>query len=545
MSISVAGERRRACASRRGALVGEGNPPAVKAPHGASVDSVALTLQSFLAEASQFRLGGLLTEQVHPKTRGLAELARSDLPRAIAAFAEVDRDAIAALRAHADGIAELEREIGACLGGGGRVFVVGCGATGRLAMAIESVWRAVRPDRADRVIGLMAGGDSALVRSVEGFEDHPEFGARHLDELGFTAADLCLGVTEGGETSYVIGAVMRAAGVASRRPWLLYCNPDEALRPIERSRRAIDDPRVRAFSMPVGPMALTGSTRLQATTALTLAVGQALLGSGPDGPRAALDRLLAHVAAIDFTWLAPYIEAEADAIGAGELMHYHAARHAITVLADTTERAPTFNLPPFENRTEPAAVPSPCYLVVDGASDGAAAWRALLGRPPRPLEWAAHAHVTGARWIAGFDFSQAGGARRECLATSARTHHLILAREGEHVVLALGGLRGALPVGGRSLLEEQVLVKLALNLHSTLVMGRVGRYRANVMTWVRPSNRKLIDRAIRYTDALLRADGGPAPPYAELAAACFAALEDLGEDESIVVKTADLLRARR
>ena len=70
---------------------------------------MALTLQSFLAEAGQFRLGGLLTEQAHPKTRGLAELARSDLPRAIAAFAEVDRDAIAALRGHADGIAELER----------------------------------------------------------------------------------------------------------------------------------------------------------------------------------------------------------------------------------------------------------------------------------------------------------------------------------------------------------------------------------------------------------------------------------------------------
>ena len=505
---------------------------------------MALTLQSFLAEAGQFRLGDLLTEKPHPKTRGLAELARSDLPRAIAAFAEVDRDAIAALRAHAAGIAELERAISDCLDAGGRVFVCGCGATGRLAMTIESVWRAVHPDRADRVIGFMAGGDAALVRSVEGFEDHPELGARHLDELGFTPADLCLGVTEGGETSYVIGAAMRAAEVASRRPWLLYCNPDESLRPIERSRRAIDDPRVRTFSMPVGPMALTGSTRLQATTALTLAVGQALFGSGPDGPRAALDRLLDHVAAIDLAWLAPFIEAEADAVGAGELMHYHATRHAITVLADTTERAPTFNLRPFENQTEAAPLLSPCYLVVDGAGDGAAAWRVLLGRPPRPLEWPAHAHVTGARWIAGFDFGQAGGARRECMAASARTRHLRIARDGERVELALGGLRGAVPVAGRSLLEEQVLVKLVLNLHSTLAMGRVGRYRANVMTWVRPSNRKLIDRAIRYTEALLRAEGGPVPPYAELAAACFAALEGLGDDESIVVKTADLVRAR-
>src|SRR6266545_4880045 len=164
-----------------------------------------------MAEAGQFRLGGLLTEQPHPVTRGLAELACSDLPRAIAAFAEVDRDAVAALRGHADGIDDLARAVGDCLDGGGRVFVCGCGATGRLAITLEYVWRAVHPDRADRVVGFMAGGDAALVRSVEGFEDHPEFGARHLDELGFTPGDLLVGVTEGGETSYVIGGAERAA----------------------------------------------------------------------------------------------------------------------------------------------------------------------------------------------------------------------------------------------------------------------------------------------------------------------------------------------
>jgi N-acetylmuramic acid 6-phosphate etherase len=501
---------------------------------------VPLTLESFLAESSQFRLGDLLTERPHPVTRGLAELAVSDLPRAIAAFAQVDRDAIAALRGQAGGIEELGRAVGDCLGAGGRVFLCGCGATGRLAIAVEYVWRAERPDRADRVIGFMAGGDAALVRSVEGFEDHAAFGARHLDELGFTPADLVIGVTEGGETSYVIGAVERAAEAAGRRPWILYCNPDEALRPIERSRRIIDDPRVRAFSMPVGPMALTGSTRLQATTALTLAVGLALFGAGPDGPRGALDRLLEHLAAIDLGWLAAFIEAEAEACRAGELVHYRAARHAITVLADTTERAPTFNQRPFENQTEPRALLSPCYLVVDGAADGAEAWRVLLGRAPRPLEWPEHARVTGARWLSGFDFSAASAERRARAAP--RAHDLAIARAGDRIALALGGLRGAIPVGGRSALEEQVLLKLALNLHSTLVMGRLGRYRGNVMTWVRPSNRKLIDRAIRYTEALLRADGGPVPPYAEIARACFQELERLRDDESIVIATAEAIR---
>lgn len=508
--------------------------------------SMALTFESFLAGADQFRLGDLLTERPHPKTRGLAELARGDLPRAIAAFAEVDRDAISALRAHADAIEDLGRAVSGCLAAGGRVFLCGCGATGRLAITLEYVWRTTHPERADRIIGFMAGGDAALVRSVEGFEDHAEFGARHLDDLGFTPTDLLIGITEGGETSYVIGAVERAAALApARRPWLVYCNPDELLRPIERSRRAIDNPRIRTFSMPVGPMALTGSTRLQAATALTLAVGLALSGSGRGSPDETLDRLLDHLAAVDFGWLAAFIEAEAEACRAGDLVHYHAARHAITVLTDTTERAPTFNLRPFENQGEPRPKLSPCYLVVDGASDGAAAWRLLLGRPPRPLAWPEHAPGTGAAWLAGFDFSARAAVRRASLAPGTRQHRLAIARDGERVILTLGDLRGAIPVGARTLLEEQVLLKLALNIHSTLVMGRLDRYRDNVMTWVRPSNRKLIDRAIRYTDALLRCDGGPVPPYAELARACFAALEDLREEESIVVKTAKAVRTGR
>jgi N-acetylmuramic acid 6-phosphate etherase len=224
------------------------------------------------------------------------------------------------------------------------------------------------------------------------------------------------------------------------------------------------------------------------------------------------------------------------------MVNYHAARHAITVLTDTTERAPTFNLRPFENRNEPSALPSACYLLVDGAADGAAAWRTLLARPPRPLDWAEHTDVTGADWVAGFDFSRAAIAQRSARAPGARQHRLTIARRGERVVLSMGDLRGDIPVGGRTLLEEQLLLKLALNIHSTLVMGRLDRYRDNVMTWVRPSNLKLIDRAIRYTDALLRCDGGPVPSYAELAAACFTALADLDSEESIVIKTAQAVR---
>ena len=56
----------------------------------------------------------------------------------------------------------------------------------------------------------MAGGDAALIKSVEDFEDHSEFAHQQLIELEFTENDLLIGSTEGGETTWVIGAIWKA-----------------------------------------------------------------------------------------------------------------------------------------------------------------------------------------------------------------------------------------------------------------------------------------------------------------------------------------------
>src|SRR4029077_8512509 len=104
------------------------------------------------------------------------------------------------------------------------------------------------------------------------------WGARHLLDLGFTEGDLLIACTEGGETPYVLGATEQAARSSSRRPWLLFCNPEAVLAPgIERFRRVQENPLVRRICLDVGPMALAGSTRMQASTVLQLALGLALL----------------------------------------------------------------------------------------------------------------------------------------------------------------------------------------------------------------------------------------------------------------------------
>lgn len=82
----------------------------------------------------------------------------------------------------------------------------------------------------DSVISLMAGGDLALIKSVEDFEDHPEFAVQHMIDVGFGANDLLIASTEGGETPWVIGATNHAAETSSRTPFFLYCNPDDKLK---------------------------------------------------------------------------------------------------------------------------------------------------------------------------------------------------------------------------------------------------------------------------------------------------------------------------
>ena len=130
-------------------------------------------------------------------------------------------------------IPELEhlyRAINDTVETGGRIFICGCGATGRLSIVLETLWRQetrqLHQEWEDRVISFMAGGDAALIKSIEDFEDHPEFAEQQVVELGFRENDLMIGSTEGGETSWVIGAVWKSTELTKRKPYILYGNTD-------------------------------------------------------------------------------------------------------------------------------------------------------------------------------------------------------------------------------------------------------------------------------------------------------------------------------
>lgn len=503
-------------------------------------------LKSFLETASQYRLGELSTEQPHPKTNHLSDLAKTDLETAIELFREIDLNALDVLHSKRAALEQLGLKIRETFSVGGRVFLCGCGATGRLAISLETFWRKQLKDdpRRDRVVSFMAGGDTALIRSIEGFEDFESYGARHLESLGFGPDDMLISCTEGGETPYVIGATLRAAEISSHRPWFLYCNPDSELRGIDRSRRVLDHPDIDKICIPTGPMALSGSTRLQASTVLMAGVGIPLLSSSDADIAPALRRLFELVEQADFHFLTSFIESESAIYTRQEHVLYLADRYAITVLTDTTERGPTFNLRPFENRNDKELLPSLCYLMLPRAADSEEAWEQLLDRPPRPLDWPESEDVAGRDRLLGFDFSWTIATYRSQLLPNVPHHRFLVGRTNGADVLTfqLGELKHQFSTTGWSVLEEHIILKLMLNLHSTLVMGRLDRYQGNVMTWVRPSNRKLIDRAIRYVDHILRSNQTAELGYEELAHHVFAEMANLRTDESIVLKTVERVR---
>lgn len=217
--------------------------------------------------AHKFKLGTLMTETPHDLTKDLSNECQNDLKTAIASLKAVDTDALQKLSAYTSGIADLGKDIKDTVEAGNKVYLVGCGATGRLSISLEVFNREgalLGPEYQDRFIGFMAGGDAALIKSIENFEDRPQYAHRQLEELGFTEGDLLIASTEGGETSFVIGATERATELCkSRKPWFLYCNPtDQLVKEVERSANVINNEGIINLCLYTGPMGISGSTRM-------------------------------------------------------------------------------------------------------------------------------------------------------------------------------------------------------------------------------------------------------------------------------------------
>ena len=142
---------------------------------------------------------------------------------------------------------------------GGRLFYLGAGTSGRLGILDASEIPPTYGAPADWIVGLIAGGDTAIRNAVEAAEDDVEGGWNDMKPYNLTVNDVVVGIAASGSTPYVIGAVKKA-----RQEGLLTacvtCNPDSPV------GKEVDSPIVAV----VGPEFVTGSTRMKAGTAQKL-----------------------------------------------------------------------------------------------------------------------------------------------------------------------------------------------------------------------------------------------------------------------------------
>lgn len=142
---------------------------------------------------------------------------------------------------------------------GGRLFYIGAGTSGRLGVVDASECPPTFGVPFDLVVGIIAGGDSAIRRAVEYVEDDAEQAWKDLQKFDIGKNDVLVGIAASGKTPYVVGGLKKAneAGLLTA---CIVCNTDS---PIAANAK-------HPIEVIVGPEYLTGSTRMKAGTAQKL-----------------------------------------------------------------------------------------------------------------------------------------------------------------------------------------------------------------------------------------------------------------------------------
>ncbi|MFD7610346.1 N-acetylmuramic acid 6-phosphate etherase [Streptomyces sp. NPDC059828] len=207
-------------------------------------------------ERLRAQLATLTTEAFRPELADIDRLPTSEIARIMNGE---DRTVPGAVAAQLHVIAAAIDAAAERMARGGRLVYAGAGTAGRLGVLDASECPPTFNTGSDKVIGLIAGGPTALVNAVEGAEDSAELAARDLDGIGLGADDTVVGVSASGRTPYAVGAVehARAAGALTIG---LSCNPGSVLTAAAE----------HGIEVVVGPELLTGSTRLKAGTAQKL-----------------------------------------------------------------------------------------------------------------------------------------------------------------------------------------------------------------------------------------------------------------------------------
>jgi N-acetylmuramic acid 6-phosphate etherase len=215
------------------------------------MSAAAKERQALLSELNQ-----LVSEERNPRTMDIDLMSSDEI---VAVINAEDRLVPEAVGKTLPQIARAIDAVVAAFKAGGRLIYVGAGTSGRLGVLDASECPPTFGISPGMVIGLIAGGPSAVIHASEGAEDRPEAGAGDLREVNLTRRDVVVGIAVSGRTPYVIGALDYAKSVGAVTV-AVTCNPASTI-------ASMADISIAPV---VGPEVLTGSTRLKSGTAQKL-----------------------------------------------------------------------------------------------------------------------------------------------------------------------------------------------------------------------------------------------------------------------------------
>lgn len=512
--------------------------------------------RDFLENEKEYRMGYIEAEKPHPMTRRLSQTYAESVEAGVKLLLSVDYEM--AKRAEetlgSERYKDFADTIRNVIRNGGRVVFSGCGSSGRLSMRLEQSWRnaiaklsdrypqarTALEDKLDAVANIMTGGDYAVIRAVESFEDSTKLGEEQARELGLCEKDLLVGVTATGETTSILGTAMQALRDGASVYMLICADHKPLIENMARARAVYNDPKCRVMFLPCGPMALTGSTRMQSSTFEQLA------------GCVALEAVLQDILEVNgicvtprcYSWygmkfremvgqlmeeksvavLAEASGSEQSVYEHGGLMTLYADEFLLDVLTDTTERSPTFMTPPFcsadmsGQQQSWAFVKNPTCQTND-------AWVSCFLREPNCIGWSREKYTElglndkqiekipdiSAYALKRFMIGNEPAPERE---NSPRSHAMWVdakaAPESFYAQAKRYSSFGSLTIeqAGVQTAEtamdmfEHLCIKLMLNTLSTGVMASMGRIDGNWMTCMAMSNKKLVDRSARIVSDL-------------------------------------------
>ncbi|HWZ28738.1 MAG TPA: N-acetylmuramic acid 6-phosphate etherase [Gemmatimonadales bacterium] len=207
-----------------------------------------------------------LTEQRNPRTQKIDVASSLEIVDLINAE---DATVAAAVHAERTNLARAIDLVLAAFQAGGRLLYVGAGTSGRLGVLDAAECPPTFGSPPTQVVGIIAGGPTALIKSAEGAEDDRQAGAAAMDTAGVGERDMVIGIAASGTTPYVHAALERARALRARTGIVSCSEPP----------RAVRDACDVAVVPLVGPEALTGSTRMKAGTATKLVLNTISTGA--------------------------------------------------------------------------------------------------------------------------------------------------------------------------------------------------------------------------------------------------------------------------